>query len=85
MFDAYARGESKEDLPTGIDALTLNVVLRLFADSTAYHTVETVTQTLTINRTTSRRYLGHCASHHLIIVEIVHDRVSRPQRIYHGG
>ncbi|HFZ8993749.1 TPA: two-component response regulator DpiA [Citrobacter freundii] len=85
MFNAYARGEPKEDLPTGIDALTLNAVLKLFSDPTARHTAESIAQALTISRTTSRRYLEYCASRHLIVAEIVHGKVGRPQRIYHSG
>ncbi|ECG8311527.1 two-component response regulator DpiA [Salmonella enterica subsp. enterica serovar Mgulani] len=85
MFNAYARGEPKGDLPTGIDALTLNTVMKLFADPTVRHTAETVAQALTISRTTSRRYLEYCASRHLIVAEIIHGKVGRPQRIYHGG
>ena len=85
MFNAYARGEPKGDLPTGIDALTLIAVLKLFADPTVHHTAETIAQALTISRTTSRRYLEYCASRHLIIAEIIHGKVGRPQRIYHGG
>ncbi|VDZ80250.1 transcriptional regulator CriR [Salmonella bongori] len=69
----------------GIDALTLNAVMKLFADPTVRHTAETVAQALTISRTTSRRYLEYCASRHLIIAEIIHGKVGRPQRIYHGG
>ncbi|ENN2949480.1 response regulator, partial [Escherichia coli] len=49
------------------------------------HTAETVAQALTISRTTARRYLEYCASRHLIIAEIVHGKVGRPQRIYHSG
>ncbi len=30
MFNAYARGEPKDELPTGIDPLTLNAVRKLF-------------------------------------------------------
>ncbi|MCD4630503.1 response regulator, partial [Proteus mirabilis] len=61
MFNAYARGEPKDELPTGIDALTLNAVKKLFADPQVQHTAETVAQALTISRTTARRYLEYCA------------------------
>ncbi|MDI5451404.1 response regulator, partial [Salmonella enterica subsp. enterica serovar Cerro] len=27
----------------------------------------------------------YCASQHLIVAEIIHGKVGRPQRIYHGG
>ena len=32
MFNAYARGEPKDELPTGIDPLTLNAVRKLFKE-----------------------------------------------------
>ena len=82
---AYARGEPKDELPTGIDPLTLNAVRKLFKEPGVQHTAETVAQALTISRTTARRYLEYCASRHLIIAEIVHGKVGRPQRIYHSG
>ncbi|WP_097749685.1 sensor histidine kinase DpiB [Escherichia coli] len=85
MFNAYARGEPKDELPTGIDPLTLNAVRKLFKEPGVQHTAETVAQALTISRTTARRYLEYCASRHLIIAEIVHGKVGRPQRIYHSG
>ncbi|WFZ42678.1 two-component response regulator DpiA [Escherichia coli] len=85
MFNAYARGEPKDELPTGIDRLTLNAVRKLFKEPGVQHTAETVAQALTISRTTARRYLEYCASRHLIIAEIVHGKVGRPQRIYHSG
>ncbi|QMI04490.1 two-component response regulator DpiA [Citrobacter sp. RHB25-C09] len=84
MFNAYARGEPKDELPTGIDVLTLNAVKKLFADPQVHYTAETVALALTISRTTARRYLEYCSSRHLIVAEIVHGKVGRPQRIYHG-
>lgn len=84
MFNAYARGEPKTELPTGIDPLTLNAVQKLFTDPQVQHTAETVARALTISRTTARRYLEYCASHHLIVAQIIHGKVGRPQRIYHG-
>ena len=78
-------GEPKDELPTGIDPLTLNAVRKLFKEPGVQHTAETVAQALTISRTTARRYLEYCASRHLIIAEIVHGKVGRPQRIYHSG
>ena len=59
MFNAYARGEPKDELPTGIDPLTLNAVRKLFKEPGVQHTAETVAQALTISRTTARRYLEY--------------------------
>jgi len=82
MFNTYARGEPKVDLPVGIDALTLDAVKTLFADPDVHHTAETVAYTLNISRTTARRYLEYCASCHLIVAEIIRGKPGRPQRIY---
>lgn len=85
MFNAYARGEPKVELPVGIDALTLAKVLALFADSETRHTAETVAQELKLSRTTARRYLEFAASQQQIVAEIVYGKVGRPQRIYRGS
>lgn len=82
MFNAYARGEQKEALPPGIDALTLAKVQRLFADPLARHTAETVADELKLSRTTARRYLEFAASRQQIVAEIVYGKVGRPQRTY---
>lgn len=82
MFNAYARGEHKEALPVGIDALTLDKVQALFVDIDARHTAETVAQVLKLSRTTARRYLEFCSGRHLIMAEIVYGKVGRPQRNY---
>lgn len=82
MFNAYARGESKEELPAGIDALTLAKVELLFAEPEARHTAETVAQELQLSRTTARRYLEFAAGRQKIMAEIVYGKVGRPQRTY---
>ena len=82
MFNAYARGEQKEVLPAGIDALTLGKVEVLFADPQARHTAETVAQALKLSRTTARRYLEFAAGRQIILAEIIYGKVGRPQRIY---
>ena len=84
MFNTYARGESKEELPTGIDALTLDKVLALFAAPDAEYTAETIAETIKLSRTTARRYLEYCLAQHKIEAEIEYGKVGRPQRIYRG-
>lgn len=81
MFNAYARGE-KEDLPVGIDMLTLNKIRALFVDQVARYTAESVAEKLSLSRTTARRYLEYCSSRNQIVAEIVYGKVGRPQRIY---
>lgn len=84
MFNTYARGESKEELPTGIDALTLDKVLALFAVPDVEYTAETIAETIKLSRTTARRYLEYCLAQHKIEAEIEYGKVGRPQRIYRG-
>ncbi|MEX9566655.1 two-component response regulator DpiA [Providencia vermicola] len=82
MFNTYARGEAKEELPTGIDGLTLEKVLSLFTQPEAEHTAETIAETIKLSRTTARRYLEYCLAQHKIEAEIEYSKVGRPQRIY---
>lgn len=84
MFNAYARGEPRAELPVGIDGLTLEKVLALFAGGETSHTAETVAQTLKLSRTTARRYLEYAAGQQRIRAEIVYGKVGRPQRSYRG-
>lgn len=85
MFNTYARGESKEELPTGIDAITLDKVLALFAVPDAEYTAETIAETIKLSRTTARRYLEYCLAQRKIEAEIEYGKVGRPQRIYRGS
>ncbi|CAG9416886.1 two-component response regulator DpiA [Providencia alcalifaciens] len=85
MFNTYARGESKEELPTGIDAITLDKVLALFAVPDAEYTAETIAETIKLSRTTARRYLEYCLAQRKIEAEIEYGKVGRPQRIYRGN
>ncbi|MEI9698159.1 two-component response regulator DpiA [Moellerella wisconsensis] len=82
MFNTYARGEAKEELPVGIDSLTLDKVLGLFQHSEAEHTAESIAKELKLSRTTARRYLEYCSGQNKIEAEIEYGRVGRPQRVY---
>ncbi len=82
MFNTYARGESKEELPTGIDIITLEKILALFADSEAEYTAESIAETIKLSRTTARRYLEYCLAKNKIEAEIEYGKVGRPQRVY---
>ncbi|BBG58572.1 MULTISPECIES: two-component response regulator DpiA [Providencia] len=84
MFNTYARGEMKEELPTGIDGLTLDKVLALFASSDTEYTAESIAETIKLSRTTARRYLEYCLAQGKIEAEIEYGKVGRPQRIYRG-
>ncbi|MBQ0534124.1 two-component response regulator DpiA [Providencia huaxiensis] len=82
MFNTYARGESKEELPTGIDIITLEKILALFTESDVQFTAESIAETIKLSRTTARRYLEYCLAKDKIEAEIEYGKVGRPQRIY---
>lgn len=82
MFNTYARGESKEELPTGIDIITLEKILALFTEPDVQYTAESIAETIKLSRTTARRYLEYCLAKDKIEAEIEYGKVGRPQRIY---
>lgn len=82
MFNTYARGESKEELPTGIDIITLEKILALFTEPDVQYTAESIAETIKFSRTTARRYLEYCLAKDKIEAEIEYGKVGRPQRIY---
>lgn len=84
MFNTYARGESKEELPTGIDIITLEKILALFTEPDVQYTAESIAETIKLSRTTARRYLEYCLAKDKIEAEIEYGKVGRPQRIYRG-
>lgn len=84
MFNTYARGESKEELPTGIDIITLEKILALFTEPGVQYTAESIAETIKLSRTTARRYLEYCLAKDKIEAEIEYGKVGRPQRIYRG-
>lgn len=82
MFNTYALGESKEELPTGIDIITLEKILALFTEPDVQYTAESIAETIKLSRTTARRYLEYCLAKDKIEAEIEYGKVGRPQRIY---
>ncbi|MCB4812514.1 two-component response regulator DpiA [Providencia rettgeri] len=82
MFNTYARGESKEELPTGIDIITLEKILALFTEPDVQYTAESIAEAIKLSRTTARRYLEYCLAKDKIEAEIEYGKVGRPQRIY---
>ncbi|MEX9891849.1 two-component response regulator DpiA [Providencia rettgeri] len=82
MFNTYARGESKEELPTGIDIITLEKILALFTEPDVQYTAESIAETIKLSRTTARRYLEYCLAKDKIEAEIEYGKVGRPQWIY---
>ncbi len=74
--------ESVSRLPKGVDALTLDKVRNVFANSGSSYSAEEVGQTIGVSRTTARRYLEYLTSEQQLKAEILYGSVGRPERRY---
>lgn len=66
----------------GIEEITLQKVKDVFTQSDEPQTVEDVVKKTGISKTTARRYLEYCVQTKLLIVEINHGKIGRPERLY---
>jgi two-component system, CitB family, response regulator CitT len=74
--------EKKNDLPPGIDYLTLNKISKLLANETDGITSEGVGEKIGASRTTARRYLEYLVGIDEATIEQVYGIVGRPERRY---
>ena len=71
-----------EDLPKGINRLTLDKVIAIIKKNNNGMTAEEVGQQIGASRTTTRRYLEYLVSISLVTADISYGSVGRPERIY---
>ncbi|NQZ48643.1 MAG: two-component response regulator DpiA [Moritella sp.] len=83
LFNFQSRDMNNDNLPKGIDELTLNKVKAAFKMATPAHTADSLSTTVQISKTTSRRYLEYCTAGNYLIAKIEHGRVGRPERVYY--
>ncbi|TDL31997.1 response regulator [Jeotgalibacillus sp. S-D1] len=76
------RQTGAQDLPKGIDQITLDKVKELLKDQEEGITAEALGQLLGASRTTSRRYLEYLISIKEARAELVYGIVGRPERKY---
>jgi response regulator of citrate/malate metabolism len=76
--------EKKEDLPKGIDALTLEKICAVFhsKDARAGLSAEDLSSRVGVSRSTSRRYLEYLVSTDFLVPDVVYGSVGRPERKY---
>ncbi|MBM7585638.1 CitB family two-component system response regulator CitT [Bacillus pakistanensis] len=74
--------EKKNDLPPGIDYLTLNKISKLLANEKDGITSERVGEKIGASRTTARRYLEYLVGMEEATIEQVYGIVGRPERRY---
>lgn len=85
--DAILNYQSKsnvriEDLPKGIDAITLDKVKDVFIKPEITHTSESLASAAHLSKTTARRYLEYCAIAGFLDAEIRYGNIGRPERLY---
>lgn len=73
----------ENDLPKGIDAITLDKVIMIMDKSgEAGHSAEKVGEMVGVSRTTARRYLEYLVSAGIVKADLSYGTVGRPERIY---
>jgi two-component system, CitB family, response regulator len=77
-----AAGIEKNDLPKGIDPLTLDKVLEVLGKGRSGLTAEFVAKDIGVSRTTARRYLEHLMAEDRIKADLAYGTVGRPERVY---
>ncbi|CAG9294960.1 response regulator [Celerinatantimonas diazotrophica] len=73
-------GETGENLPKGIDQLTLDKIKAIFSDDEVIHTTDSLLLEVGISKTTARRYLEYCILSGFLQAEICHGKIGRPER-----
>lgn len=79
---AKAGGKPLAPLPKGIDALTLDKVREVMAQSRAAYSAEEMGGEIGASRTTARRYLEYLVSCGEIHADVAYGTVGRPERRY---
>lgn len=82
MFNLQAKENNFDDLPKGIEEITLTKVKAAFSSPEIIHTAESLGLVVGISKTTARRYLEHCVTLTYLQAELMHGKVGRPERAY---
>lgn len=70
------------DLPSGIDAITLQRVNDLLQQFEEGLTIEKTCEELGVSRTTARRYLEHLVRESTVYTQLSYGEIGRPERRY---
>jgi len=83
LFNLQHRKQQANLLPKGIEQVTLDRFISHFSrHSGQKFTVEHVSQSTGVSKTTARRYLEYCSTHGLIVSQNEYGKVGRPERVY---
>jgi len=81
-----SEAENTNDMPKGIDALTLSKVRTVFdtTDAASFN-AEEVGRQIGVSRSTARRYLEYLVSEGVLTADLIYGVVGRPERRYFRG
>ncbi len=82
LFNFQSKSVRLQQLPKGIDELSLDKVTRAFDQPGVVYTAETLGKELGISKTTARRYLEYLLARGMVEAVIQHGRIGRPERVY---
>jgi two-component system response regulator CitB len=82
LFNFQSKSGHLQQLPKGIDELTLDKVTCAFESDQLVYTAETLGKEIGISKTTARRYLEFLTAKGVLHAIIQHGRVGRPERVY---
>ncbi|MCE0495538.1 response regulator [Vibrio salinus] len=82
LFNFQSKSAHLQQLPKGIDELTVEKVTQAFNQEQMVHTAETLGHELGISKTTARRYLEFLTARGFLNAIIQHGKVGRPERVY---
>lgn len=82
LFNFQSKSISAENLPKGIDELTLQKLKDVFIQSKETYTAGSLSEKIGMSKTTTRRYLEYLVSSSFLVAEIQYGKIGRPERIY---
>ncbi|NVC95288.1 response regulator [Vibrio parahaemolyticus] len=82
LFNFQSKTAHLQQLPKGIDELTLDKVTEAFDENEELYTADTLGKEVGISKTTARRYLEFLTAKGFVHAVIQHGRVGRPERVY---
>ncbi|WP_273265030.1 response regulator [Flexistipes sinusarabici] len=81
-LNAKISGYSEDNLPKGIDRITLDKIINFFCENEEGFTAENVGKMVGVSRSTARRYLEYLVSSGFLFSDQYYGSVGRPERTY---
>jgi len=82
LFNFQSKNVRLQQLPKGIDELSLNIVTQAVEHPETTFSAESLRKELGMSKTTARRYLEYLLAQRIVTAVIQHGKIGRPERIY---